>query len=345
MSVSASTQQLSFTNRLQATKVATTIYPLLSLGISKNHQLCLATKVAPDLPGDMIELCVHVVKSCYVQARRDALASLSKICAPKAPTSEVPPRRRRKTQRKITCSEHNDNAEVTEDHQFSASLIYIMIEAPTAETTPTTSPYGSAIDTRPDEHPTQSVDGSSAQAEHLTSTPSRTKIPLTNDPVVKRRAETYQRTNVSTPAYEEHGTPAFQGLFSEATIDEQHPSSEAYQSNQVRSTQYYRPPLAKHDDDDRDEREEFETHMHRRFQEFLKRENWLQGYRARREEQPRREGTSESRSNHGSDWNDRDEHTRSTRDHSGGRSANWFRLSSETWRTRSISLKGQSGAT
>jgi len=199
------------------------------------------------------------------------------------------------------------------------------------QTTPTTSPYGSAIDTRPDEHPTQSVDGSSAQAEHLTSTPPRTKIPLTNDPVVKRRAETYQRTNVSTPAYEEHGTPAFQGLFSEATIDEQHPSSEAYQSNKRRrSRQYYRPPLAKHDDDDRDEKEQFAARMNRWFQELLRRENGSRDDQARREEQVR-EGTSESCSNHGSDWNDRDERTSRNRDQSEGRSTtfyrgtNWFR--------------------
>ena len=50
-----------------------------------------------------------------------------------------------------------------------------------------------------------------------------------------------------------------------------------------------------------------------------------------RPRQRRQEGTSESCSNHGSDWNDRDERTRRNRDQSEGRSitfyrgTNWFR--------------------
>ena len=181
---------------------------------------------------------------------------------------------------------------------------------------PITSPYGSANNTRHGEHSNWSVDRPPVQAEQLTSTSSRTRIPLTNHPVVKQRAEAYQRTNVAAPAYEKHGTPAFQEQFSEA--------------KSRRSRQHYRPPLAKHDDNDRDEKEQFAARMNRWFQEFLRGENGSRDDQARREEQVR-EGTSESCSNYDSDWNDRDGRTSRNRNQSGGRSitfcrgTNWFR--------------------
>ena len=104
---------------------------------------------------------------------------------------------------------------------------------------PTTSPYGSAVDIRPDGHSTRSVDIPPIQAEHLTSTPSRTRIPPTNDPVVRQRAETYQRTNVSTPTYEGRHTSTFQQQRRETMTMAQSRSTER-QASDDHSRQYHR---------------------------------------------------------------------------------------------------------
>jgi len=213
---------------------------------------------------------------------------------------------------------------------------------------PTTSPYGSAVDTRPGEHSTRSVDRPSVQVERLMSTPSRTRIPPTNYPVVKQRAETYQRTNVAAPAYEEHRAPAFQRPTTEAQ------DLPTYLYNSVTKCRQQQQPdyqLSREDQrpgdnngdefdevmeclkaiwDQRGEKHPTSSLRQVRTGQSVTRHgntNWATD----RPRQRRQEGTSESCSDYDSDWNDRDERTSRNRNQSGRRSitfcrgTNWFR--------------------
>jgi len=180
-----------------------------------------------------------------------------------------------------------------------------------------------------------------SSAEHLTSTPSRARIPITNDPVVKQRAETYQRTNVAAPAYEEHGTPAFQRLTTEA----QDPPTYHYNSVTKRRQQQPNYQLSREDQQPGDNNGDFEavikclkaiwdqraekhpttsSRQVRNGQSVTRHgdTNWA---RDRPGQEQRPEGTSESCSNYDSDWNDRDERTSRNRDQSGGRSITFYR--------------------
>jgi len=327
-------QPLTSRERFLATKVVNLVYPLISYGVTRAQQMSLARKAVPELPEFLRELSVINAKACYIQARRDVLANIGKMCSKPIkratrdvcrypPTSDdlgrnnndnstpadnmerlpiellsqtdmdisgklddfnksSPPDitggpessqleerreefrqypldkiRQNYTVKKATFSPaatiamtatgtssiqqptgtvsgqppHTD-VEVTapttipesannddmmeqpvEHHRSHGQRLYKRKRGQSASTT---SPYGSAIDTRTDVCPTPNIGGPSVQTGHMTSTPSMTRIPPTKDPEVKQRAEIYQRTNVSEPTYEGHRAPAFQRLTTEA---------------------------------------------------------------------------------------------------------------------------------